>query len=69
MHSFNSQSAQYCCICKYWYDPTNSAITPIAASINMWGITCDMYNDRKICTKKNILKSAVDNCPYFNAKI
>lgn len=69
MHTFSSKSCKYCCICKNWYDPTNSAITPVAPTNNTWGIVCDMYNDRKMCLKSNINKSAVDTCGKFECKV
>ena len=49
--------------------PCNSAITPVAPNINSWGITSDMYNDRKICQLNNLPKSAVDSCPRFECKL
>ena len=69
MHTFNLKHCKYCCICKYWYDPTNSAIAPVAPNINMWGVATDMYNDRKKCIKTNLPKSAVDSCSRFECKL
>ena len=69
MHTFNLKHCKYCCICKYWYDPTNSAIAPVAPNINMWGVATDMYNDRKKCIKANLPKSAVDSCSRFECKL
>ena len=67
--TFNIKHCKYCCICKYWYDPTNSAITPVAPNINMWGVATDMYNDRKKCLKTNLPKSAVHSCSRFECKL
>ena len=69
MHVFNAKQARYCCICKNWYDSCNAAITPVEPSINSWGVSSDMYNDRKMCQLSNLLKSAVDSCPRFECKL
>lgn len=69
MFVFNAKSCRHCCICKNWYDPANSAITPVAPNINQWGITCDPYNDRKMCMRTNLPKSAVDTCGKFEIKV
>ena len=69
MHTFNIKHCKYCCICKYWYDPTNSAITPVAPNINVWGVATDMYDDRKKCLKTNLPKSAVNSCSRFECKL
>lgn len=68
MHTFNAKHCKYCCICKFWYDPTNSAITPVAPQINSWGVNGDMYQ-QKTCMKTNLPKPAVGSCPKFESKI
>ena len=65
----NIKTVKKCAFCKYWYDPTNSAIAPVAPNINMWGVATDMYNDRKKCIKTNLPKSAVDSCSRFECKL
>jgi len=60
----NCQKNRWCCFCKYWYDPTNSALTP--------RLNRDMYDvDKTVkcrCTCKNLLTPAVGNCPKFEKK-
>lgn len=69
MHTFSAKMNKYCCICKNWYDPCNTAIMPVAPNNNTWGIVSDMYNDRKMCTLTNLPKSAVDTCSKFVCKL
>lgn len=36
MPTANIKTAKKCAFCKYWYDPTNSAISPRSPKINLW---------------------------------
>ena len=49
-----------CAFCKYWNDPTNSAITPKAPAIGMWQI--NDINQKSMCLKKNIPMQANAFC-------
>ena len=49
-----------CAVCKNWYDPTNSAITPISPNIGMWKI--NDINQKNLCMKKNIPMPASAFC-------
>lgn len=45
----NLKTAKRCAFCKYWYDPTNSAIEPKNPRSNTW-----KFDDhcKKMCLKK-----------------
>ena len=49
-----------CATCKYWYDPTNSAIEPQAPNIGLWKIK--EVNQMNLCTKRNIKMQASVFC-------
>ena len=54
-----------CAFCRHWYDPTNSAITPVKAK--MWE-----YDQSKtsVCRKRNNLKKkACATCNKFECKL
>ena len=47
----NVKLSKKCALCKYWYDPTNSAITPVNPKIGIWEIN---DTDKKSkCLKTN----------------
>lgn len=69
MFTFNAKTNKFCCTCKHWFDPACACITPLAPAINSWGVTCDAYNDRRMCLKKNLQKSAVDTCGMYECKL
>ncbi len=48
----NIKHINKCAFCKYWYDPTNSAIAPRSPAIGLWEIKD--VNQKCLCTKKNI---------------
>lgn len=48
----NIKHTKKCAFCKYWYDPTNSAIVPKSPAIGMWEIKD--INQKCMCLKKNI---------------
>ncbi len=56
----NIKSIKKCAFCKYWYDPTNSAIAPKAPAIGLWEIK--EPNQKCMCLKKNIQMSANAFC-------
>lgn len=49
MLTANIRTIKKCALCKYWYDPTNSAISPRFPKINLW-----QYDDtaRMKCLQK-----------------
>lgn len=56
----NIKQMKKCAYCKYWYDPTNSAIAPKAPAINLWEIKD--INQKAMCLKRNIKMSASAFC-------
>ena len=56
----NVKNTRKCAFCKYWYDPTNSGITPKSPNIGIWEIRD--VNQKKICTKRNLQMSAGASC-------
>ncbi len=55
-----------CAFCKYWYDPTNSAISPRDPRVGLWQYDGDV---RKMCTKKGTERRGASGCPDFECKI
>lgn len=64
--SANIKVVERCAFCKYWYDPTNSYITPKSPSINLWGF--DTKAKCK-CLKRNYEMSAGSCCPHYELKL
>lgn len=56
----NVKSSKKCAFCKYWYDPTNSAIAPKSPVIGIWEIKDP--NQKALCTKRNLQMSAYASC-------
>lgn len=56
----NIKHIKRCAFCKYWYDPTNSAIMPKAPNIGLWEIKD--INQKCMCLKKNIQMPAGAFC-------
>lgn len=64
----NVKQIKKCAFCKYWYDPTNSAILPKSPDIGLWEIKD--INQRCMCLKKNIHVPAHSFCSAgFESKI
>lgn len=63
----NIKSAKYCAFCKYWYDPTQSCITPKNPRINIWEYDTGAKN---LCLQKN-LKIAANHvaCNKYECKV
>lgn len=57
---------QYCAFCKYWYDPTNTYISPHAPRQHIW--TYD-YLAKCKCLKKNRETKGGEICSYYQCKI
>lgn len=66
MVSINIITSKKCAICKYWYDPTNSAINPKAPHINVWE-----YDDKakRMCLKKGSNTAASATCGMHICKL
>lgn len=64
----NVKIMKKCAFCKYWYDPTNSAISPKAPSVGLWEIKD--INQKCLCTKTNMNMPANAFCSRdFESKI
>ena len=62
----NIKHVKKCAFCKYWYDPTNSAIEPKSPAINVW-----QYDEKAkhMCMKKNYDMSAGAFCSRYECKL
>ena len=58
-------SARHCAFCKYWYDPTNSAIRPLK---NRGAWEYDTTIKCK-CRLMNVDKAAQTSCRKFESKL
>ena len=56
----NIKNIKKCAICKHWYDPTNSAISPRAPQIGLWEIKDT--NQKSTCLITNLQMSANAFC-------
>ena len=61
----NIKNVKKCAFCKYWYDPTNSAISPRSPQIYLWE-----YDDKckKKCLKKNYDMNSSAFCGQYKSK-
>lgn len=66
MPAVSVKTAKKCAFCKYWYDPTNSAISPRSPRINLWE-----YNEKckNKCLKKNFETAASAFCGSYVCKL
>ncbi len=62
----NIKTAKKCAFCKYWYDPTNEAVSPKYPHMNIWE-----YDDKskKKCLKKSIDIRANSFCSKYECKL
>ena len=65
--NINDYKVKKCAFCKYWYDPTNSAIEPVAPNIGLWKIVND--SQKCLCTRKNANMSAGLFCMNYVYKL
>jgi len=56
----NIKMVKRCAFCKFWYDPTNSAISPKNPKIGIWDIVDT--NKKSKCLKKNLNMRAGSFC-------
>ena len=66
MMQANLKNAKKCAFCKYWYDPTNSAIAPKYPQRGVWEYD---QNVKKKCLKTNFDKRADSWCSKYEGKI
>lgn len=59
----NIKCCKKCAFCKYWYDPTNSAIAPKSPVIGLWKINDE--NQKNLCIKRNSQMPANSGCIQF----
>ena len=66
MQTVNIKTIKKCAFCKYWYDPTNSAIKPRSPKINLWE-----YDDKAkcMCLKKNFEMHSSAFCGDYELKL
>lgn len=66
MQQLNLSNCKKCALCKYWYDPTNSAISPKSPQINIWE-----YDEKakNMCLQKGITISANASCSKYQCKL
>ena len=55
-----------CAFCKYWYDPTNSAIEPATPQAGYWKYE---RNIKCKCTKTGLTKPAFATCNRYECKL
>ena len=64
--TYNVKHNSCCAFCKYWYDPTNSDISPVMPAQGMWKIN---MQSRNLCTLRNIKPTATHKCEKYQCKI
>lgn len=62
----NIKTTKKCAFCKYWYDPTNSAISPRSPRINLWEYDEKAKNK---CLQKNFDMRASAFCSQYECKL
>ncbi len=68
MPTFNvKNSSKICAFCKYWYDPTNSVISPKEPRLGIWNYDANATN---VCTKRGGQhRACIPGCPDYECKI
>lgn len=59
-------SIKKCAFCKYWYDPTNSAIKPKDPRAGYWEFD---ERAKNICLIKNTDMPSYHNCNKYEGKL
>ena len=67
MFTCNIKVVKRCAFCRYWYDPTNSAIQPKAPKINLWTIVDEKRKSK--CMKRTIEMRATASCKEYECKL
>lgn len=63
--NLNNKSLKICAFCKYWYDPTNSCISP-KSPIGLWEYNGEIQNK---CLLTNFYKYGWMGCTKYTGKI
>lgn len=66
MPTFNIKSCKKCAFCKFWFDPTFSAIKPESPKINLWSFDS---KQKRVCIKKGMDMDADATCGKFESKL
>ena len=66
MIQINIKHVKRCATCKYWYDPTNSAVEPRAPRLNLWRIDDKC---KKMCLRRNYEMSGGAYCNEHECKL
>ena len=66
MLTINIKRNRKCAFCKYWYDPTNSAIEPVTPQYGVWKYNKNMKSK---CLKRSGDWSAFASCKYYECKL
>ena len=61
----NIKISKICASCKYWDDPTRSAMKPTIGT-NIWDID---VKQRNFCLRRKTETKAINRCPYHAMKI
>ena len=64
--TLGNPSMKKCAFCKYWYDPTNSAIEPATPQAGYWKYE---RNIKCKCTKTGLTKPAFATCNRYECKL
>ena len=60
------KNLKLCAFCKYWYDPTNEHIRPVAPATHFW----EYETSAKCkCLKKNIETKGMGTCSQYVCKL
>lgn len=64
---FNIKNGKICAFCKYWYDPTNSYISPQNTTAGFWNFESSA---KCSCTKRNFKNvQATFSCSDYKCKV
>ncbi len=61
----SNASVKRCAFCKYWYDPTNSAIEPLSGK-NKWSL---INGKKSKCFERNLQTFSQNTCNKFMCKL
>ena len=62
----NTKCNKWCCFCKWWYDPTNSAIKPRGVISYLFEVDPKVVSR---CSIKNNKTRSIGTCPKFESKM
>lgn len=64
--SINIRHVSRCAFCKYWYDPMNLHINPIAPAGGLWQYDSSA---KCKCLRDNSPRPAGSSCRYYERKV